>query len=220
MQIQLYHLQHSRSQRIVWLLEELGLDYEFIVHQQSQAQHKYPLLILQNYKNEQSELSETASICHFLCEREKQLIIETNQSTYWNFCYFQHFADASLMPLLLMKQLYTQTAQRTPWLFRWVSLSFKYAINRFYLVPELHQHLHKIEKHFKDHTYVANHFSYADILLWFPLKACSYALNDFEQYPEIHRYLNQLENRPAFQSAQQKGQWNEHTFKNYWTITQ
>lgn len=79
MQIQLYHLQHSRSQRIVWLLEELGLDYEFIVHQQSQAQHKYPLLILQNYKNEQSELSETASICHFLCEREKQLIIETNR---------------------------------------------------------------------------------------------------------------------------------------------
>ena len=220
MHLQLFHLQHSRSQRIVWLLEELQQPYQLITHQVSQVAHKYPYLILKHDIDQQLTLTETSAICHFLCQREQQLLINADQNDYWHFCYFQHFSDASFMPLLLMKQLYAQTTQRTPWLFRWLSLSFQYSINRFYLAPELHQQLKQLEIHFSQHNYAASSFSYADILLWFPLKACRYAIKDFAQYSALVDYINRLESRPTFQAALQKGEWNESTFKDYWTITQ
>ncbi|ANF81432.1 hypothetical protein A3K93_03960 [Acinetobacter sp. NCu2D-2] len=220
MHLQLVHLQHSRSQRIVWLLEELQQPYALITHHVSQTHHKYPYLILKHNTHQERALTETSAICHYLCQHAQQLLIHIDQNDYWDFCFIQHFADASLMPLLLMKQLYAQTTQRTPWLLRWVSLSFQYSINRFYLTPELHQHLKQLDMHFSRHEYAAFSFSYADILLWFPLKACRYALKDFAEYAALVDYLNRLESRPAFQAALQKGEWHKSTFKHYWAITQ
>ena len=53
-----------------------------------------------------------------------------------------------------------------------------------------------------------------DILMWFPLLACSQNLKQFEH---IQRYLQQIENRPAFKTALIKGQWSASTFQTYWT---
>ena len=218
MHIQLYHLQNSRSQRIVWLLDELGLDYQLIIHAASQGQHKYPRLILGD--NQQQELNETSAITHYLCHQHKKLIICPNSIHFWTFSLYQYMSDASLMPLLVMKQVYQHTVARTPWLLRWVSFSFKYSINRFYLEPELHNQLEQINHHLAKYDYVAGEFSYADILLWFPLNACRYALKHFEHYPAITAYLDRLANRPAFQSACHKGEFDEATFKHYWSISQ
>ena len=63
-------------------------------------------------------------------------------------------------------------------------------------------------------------FSYADILLWFPLHACTHAYPDFQAYNALERYLRQIKSRPAFQAALLKGQWSADEFQRYWEITQ
>lgn len=185
----------------------------------SQGQHKYPRLI---YSENQHflELSETTAIAHYLCQRLNKCTLNSEHSKFWAFSFYQHMSDASLMPLLLIKQVYQQTVVRTPWLVRWVSLGYQYGINRFYLNPELHQQLELIHQHLEHHDFIADQFSYADILLWFPLKACSYALPDFNQYQAITTYLARLASRPAFQSACRKGEFDEAKFKHYSGATQ
>ena len=68
-------------------------------------------------------------------------------------------------------------------LVRFVSLAFQSSFNRAYLNPELHRQLKEIDTHLSTHSYFAGDvFSYADILMWFPLYAASYATPQFAQY--------------------------------------
>lgn len=63
--------------------------------------------------------------------------------------------------------------------------------------------------------FAGDQFTTADILMWFPLLACSQKCSQFKN---IQRYLTQIENRPAFKNALIKGQWSASTFQTYWAI--
>ena len=211
----LYHLKNSRSQRIVWLLEELALDYQLEIHEQSQNQHKYPLLKT-SYNSNIQDMTESSAICHFLCQQHNQLLIPPSNDEFWSFSFYSHFADASLMSNLAMQQVFRQIVLRTSFLVRWVSCTFQYGIRRHYLEPELQKYLQQMNQHFSQRTFIAGTFSYADILLWFPLKAASYAHGHFQEYPALHAYLERLEQRPSFQTALIRGQWSAAVFESYW----
>ena len=225
MTIQLYHLPNSRSQRIVWLLEELGLDYELDIHlehtQTTNGQAlKFPTLLIQQNAQNQLKLTETSAIAEYLCQQQQKFIIHPNHQGDWNFCFYQHYADASFMPNLALKQVFSQIAQQTPWLVRFVSLAFKMAFNKGYLNPEIAQQLQQINLHLTRYTWVAgDDFTYADILLWFPLHASAYAYPDFAHYPALVNYLQQIKSRPTFQASLQKGQWSADLFQQYWQMT-
>ena len=223
MSITLYHLPNSRSQRIIWLFEELDIHYELEVFQQNQSSSKvdvdkFPTVHLHN---ENLWLRESSAIGEYFSQHQQKLIIPTHDQNYLDFCYFKNFADSSFMPNLALKQVFAQIAQQTPWLFRMVSLLFKKAFNHAYLNPEIKQQLDTIEQHLADRMWFAGEaFSYADILMWFPLQACQHAYPQFEQYTVIQAYLARIHTRPAFQVALEIGQWSSTTFKSYWKITQ
>lgn len=219
----LYHLPNSRSQRIIWLFEELNIPYDLKVLQQDQLTpkahvDKCPTIHL---SDENLWLRESSAIAEYFCQQQQKLTITTHEQNYWDFCYFKNFADASFMPNLALKQVFAQIAQQTPWLFRVVSLLFKKAFNHAYLNPEIKQQLDTIEQHLADHTWLASDvFSYADILMWFPLQACQHAYPHFAKYTAIQAYLARIHTRPAFQVALEKGQWSSKNFQHYWQITQ
>lgn len=219
----LHHLPNSRSQRILWLLEELKLDYElqiYIDKNNADAKLKFPTLSVQKNDTAQT-LTESSAIAEYLAQHQQQLVLSAQDEHYWHYCFYLHFADASFMPNLALKQVFAQIAQQTPWLVRFVSLAFKAAFNRGYLNPEMKQQLNQLNTHLQQHSWLAgDQFSIADILLWFPLHASQYAHPQFSDYPALIEYLKQIKSRPAFQTALQKGHWSAEKFQRYWQITQ
>ena len=125
------------------------------------------------------------------------------------------------MPNLALKQVFQHIKQQTPLVVRFVSLAFQSAFNHAYLNPELHRQLKEIDTHLSAYAYFAGDvFSYADILMWFPLYAASYATPQFAQYQSIQHYFTQIQSRPAFNAAMTCGQWSASYFEHYWSITQ
>ena len=219
----LHHLQNSRSQRILWLLEELGLSYKLKLYDATQARQtnlKFPMLDI-SHDTQAIRLTESRAIIEYLCQLQQKLIIQPDHVEYWNFCFYKNYSDASLMPNLALKQVFQHIKQQTPLLVRIVSLAFQGAFNHAYLNPELHRQLKEIDIHLSTHSSFAGEvFSYADILMWFPLYAASYATPQFAQYNSIQHYFTQIQSRPAFNTAMTRGQWSASYFEHYWSITQ
>ena len=232
MHIRLFHKTNSRSQCILWLLEELKLDYELVFcdnnpSDQNLDQIKHPHRLakfptVQIYENEGSDvitLAETAAIADYLSYLFNELgIAQLSHQEIQHFYYWKNFAEATLMPDLALKQIFAAIVARTPWAVRFVSQLLKFGFDRGYLNHTLNQHLQMMDEHLKDHRYVAGQrFSIADLLLWFPLLACTQSNPAFESLAHIQRYLLQIQSRPAFQRALAKGQWSASTFQSYWS---
>ena len=232
MHIRLFHKTNSRSQRIVWLLAELKLDYELVFcdnnpSDQNSAHIKHPHLLakfptVQICENDGSDvitLAETAAIADYFSYLCNDLgIAQLTHQEIQLYYYWKNFAEATLMPDLALKQIFAAIVARTPWAVRFVSQLLKLGFDRGYLNHTLHQHLQMIDEHLKDHSYVAGQqFTIADLLLWFPLLACTQSNPAFESLAHIQRYLLLIQSRPAFQRALEKGQWSAVEFQSYWS---
>lgn len=225
MQIRLFHLQNSRSQRIIWFLEELGLNYELIIKYHSDVDEnknsphqlsKFPTIEIIE-QGEFSILAETSTILDYLSHLHPQLGQNNLLSQQLqNFYYWKNYCEATFIPDLVLKQIFHQIVQRTPFPIRFIPKLLKYGFDQGYLNQSLQRQMNMIDKHLEHHLWFAgDQFTIADILMWFPLLACSQ--ND-SQFKHIQRYLAQIENRPAFKNALIKGQWSASTFNAYWTI--
>ncbi|MEB7640841.1 glutathione binding-like protein [Acinetobacter pittii] len=224
MQIRLFHLQNSRSQRIIWFLEELGLNYKLIIKYHSDEDKnnnsphqlsKFPTIeIIEQGKT--SILAETSAILDYFSHLHSQLGPDSLSSQQLqNFYYWKNYSEATFIPDLVLKQIFHQIAKRTPFPVRFVPKLLKYGFDQGYLNQSLQRHMNMIDKHLERHLWFAgDQFTTADILMWFPLLVCS---PNYRQFKHINRYLAQIENRPAFKNALIKGRWSASTFNAYWT---
>ncbi|AUT35108.1 glutathione S-transferase family protein [Acinetobacter pittii] len=224
MRIRLFHLQNSRSQRIIWFLEELGLNYELTIKDHSgidkdkNSPHqlsKFPTIeIIEQGKT--SILAETSAILDYLSHLHPQLGPNSLLSQQLqNFYYWKNYSEATFIPDLVLKQIFHQIVKRTPFPVRFIPKFLKYGFDQGYLNQSLQRQMSMIDKHLEHHLWFAgDQFTTADILMWFPLLACS---PNYRQFKHIQRYLAQIENRPAFKNALIKGRWSASTFKAYWT---
>lgn len=224
MRIRLFHLQNSRSQRIIWFLEELGLNYELTIKDHSgidkdkNSPHqlsKFPTIeIIEQGKT--SILAETSAILDYLSHLHPQLGPNSLLSQQLqNFYYWKNYSEATFIPDLVLKQIFHQIVKRTPFPVRFIPKFLKYGFDQGYLNQSLQRQMSMIDKHLEHHLWFAgDQFTTADILMWFPLLACS---PNYRQFKHIQRYLAQIENKPAFKNALIKGRWSASTFKAYWT---
>ncbi|TDM62450.1 glutathione S-transferase [Acinetobacter sp. KU 011TH] len=224
MQIRLFHLKNSRSQRIIWFLEELGLNYKLIIKYHSdedknnKSPHqlsKFPTIEIIEQK-QISILAETSAILDYLSHLHPQLGPNNLSSQQLqNFYYWKNYCEATFIPDLVLKQIFHQIVKRTPFPIRFIPKLLKYGFDQGYLNQSLQRQMKMIDKHLEHHLWFAgDQFTTADILMWFPLLACS---PNYRQFKHIQRYLAQIENRPAFKNALIKGRWSASTFKAYWT---
>ncbi len=230
MQIQLYHLSCSRSQRIVWLLEELNLPYELIICNQENTHEapdnlktihplgKVPILTFKNNTNTPIILAESASICQFLSRHFQQFDIDcTSLRTQADFDYWLHFSESTFLSNLVLKQVLYQMKCKTPFPVRFITHFIKQGLDYGFLNHTLHDYFKMTNQHLATQPYFAGqNLSIVDILMWFPLLACSHAHVDFQRYSHVQHYLQQIENRPAFQRACIKGEWSTAQFQHYW----
>ncbi|MEB6480767.1 glutathione S-transferase family protein [Acinetobacter vivianii] len=230
--LKLYHLSNSRSQRIVWLLEVLQLDYKLIFCERTHNGEaptwlkdihplgKVPILVDDTHSPPQV-LAETSAILESLLANKQphqlQPVDSANQQQYF---YWKNFADATLMPNLALKQIFSRMVDRSPFFARPLIKIIKRAFDQQFLNPALYQQMTLIEQHLATHTWFAGEkFSAADIMMVFLVEALLDLIPDNTQFSATFNYMQQVQSLDSFQAAQIKGHWNSNEHQVYWSKT-
>lgn len=211
--ITLHHLDQSRSFRILWALEELAQDYQVKFYKRlptlaapPELKLVHPLAKAPILTDDDQTIVESAVILQYLQESydtaqkfKPQAKKDQQQYRYW-----MHYAEGSLMPLLVMQLVMSNVPKHVPWLIKPVAHKITAGVKAEFIHPRLKDHIAYLEDYLSRHEYFAGSFSFADIQMWFPLDAIQSRTSG--SYPHIAKYLKRLEERPAFQRARFKEQ--------------
>lgn len=213
--ITVHHLNNSRSQRILWLLEELETPYQIKLYQREKTmlapdslKKVHPLGKSPVITDGNRVIAESGAILEYLAEHydaENRLKLTTEderiESRYW-----LHYAEGSLMPLLVMKLIFSRMGEApVPWLLRPVGRAFGKGVQKAFLDKLLATHREFIEQHLAGNEWFAgSRFSIADVQMSFPLQALS-ARGGAGDSPAIQGWLKKVQSRAAWQRALQKG---------------
>lgn len=176
----LHHLEQSRSFRILWALEELGLDYRIQFYRRlpnfsgpPELKAAHPLGKAPVLTDGGQGIAESAVILQHLQESYDAagLFKPADASARQQYRYWMHYAEASLMPLLVMQLVMNNVPQHAPWLIRPVARKISAGVKAGFVQPRLKDHIEFLEGYLAEHDYFAGQFSFADIQMSFPLQA-------------------------------------------------
>ena len=212
-----HHLNNSRSQRVLWLLEELGLDYAIKPYQRDpktmlappELRAVHPLGKSPVISDGELTLAESGAIIEYLAERygEGSLIPAHGTPQRLRCNYWLHYAEGSAMPPLLLKLVFrrVETAP-APFFVKPVAKGIARKVQRSFIDPQLKLHLDYLEGELgKAEWFAGDAFSVADIQLSFPLEAFAARGGLDSSYPRLSAFLQRIHARPAYQRALQNG---------------
>ncbi len=210
-----HHLNNSRSQRVLWLLEELGVPYE-IVRYQRQANMLAPRELSVIHPLGKSPvitdgvntIAESGAIIEYIVGNygEGRLIPPPNTPERLRYTYWLHYAEGSAMPPLLMKLLFTLMPRRSPMLLRPLVGKIAREALTTLVNPQLKQHMAFWETELtKNEWFAGIDFSAADIQMSFPLEAAAARAGLSDHHPKAMAFLKRIHARPAYQRALDKG---------------
>ena len=212
-----HHLNNSRSQRVLWLLEELGLAYEVKRYERDPKTMLAPASLRQVHPlgkspvltDEALTLAESGAIVEYLVERYGQgrLVPPPATSERLRYTYWLHYAEGSAMPPLLLKLVFDRLEQSPmPFFMRPVAQVLVNRTKRSFIEPQLVQHLDYLEAELgKSLWFAGNEFTAADIQMSFPLEAAAARAGLNESRPNLMRFLKRIHTRPAYQRALERG---------------
>lgn len=215
--MKLHHLNNSRSQRILWLLEELEVPYELVCHQRNsetllappELQQVHPLGKAPVLEDGQQVLAESALIIEYLVSRygEGRFVPATDSDEYWTCRYWLHYAEGSLMPFLLLALVMNKVKTTPmPFLVKPVAARIADGVMTRFVRPNLDRHLSWVEQHLTNRIWFASDEpTMADFQMSFPLEAALSRTASADQYPAIAGWLKRVHARPAWKRAEQKG---------------
>ena len=211
----LHHLNLSRSQRVLWALEELHLPYEIVRYQREPTmlapaalQKVHPLGKSPVLEDDGRVLAESGAILEYLQENydPDSRLKPASPEARIQYRFWLHYAEGSLMPLLLMKLVFNQLGKSpVPVGLRTVGKLLGKGIQKTWLNKQLATHAAFIESHLAEHTWFAGEqMSMADIQMIYPAFAL---LSRGEQgaLPHLGRWKQRVEALPAWQKAISQG---------------
>jgi glutathione S-transferase len=217
--IVLHHLEQSRSQRILWLLEELGLPYEIkhysrnpktlLAPPELHAVHalgKSPVIT-----DNGLTVAESGAIIEYLTQRygpssATPLVPPADTPQRMQYTYWLHYAEGSLMPPLVMTLVFNRIESAPmPFFIRPIAKGIVKQVRSAFLNPTLESHIAFIEQHLNDNTWFAGEaFSAADIQMSFAVEALASRGNVGQRCPKISNWLKRIHAMPAYQRAMAK----------------
>ena len=181
--ITLHHLNNSRSQRVLWMLEELGVAYQIQRYQRDAKTMLAPAALRRVHPLGKSPvlsdtdlvLAESGVIIEYLAHTygAGQFAPSPEAAEYWRYQYFMHYAEGSLMPPLLLKLVFNKiNSTKMPFFAKPIVQAVVKKTNQQFIQPQLKLHLDFLESELAQRPWFAGaQFSAADIQMSFPLEA-------------------------------------------------
>ena len=198
--ITIHHLSTSRSERIVWLAEELGIPYRMKWHQR-EANGAAPAALREVHalgkapvvEDDGLVLAESGAIVEYLAQRHGggRLSVKPEAPEYPGFLYWMHFAEGSLMTLMLIALVLSRVPEA------------KDGPVQKRIARRLQDMLAFVDARLAGHAYFAgNQFTTADIMMSFPFTTMKRYLDlDLSPFTQVGEWLARIEARPAYAKA-------------------
>ena len=213
--IVVHHLNNSRSQRVLWLLEELALPYEVRHYQRNAATNLAPPELLQVHPLGKSPVitdgditvAETGAIVEYLVDRAGGRLRpapgtpEQRRYTYW-----LHFAEGSAMTPLLLTLILRRIRKAGPFFVKPITRRIADTVLDSFVTPNIQRQLAFMESELGGRPWFAgNDFSAADVMMSFPLEVAAVRGGLDTRYPRLNEFLARIHARPAYQAALPRG---------------
>ena len=214
--ITVHHLNNSRSQRVLWLLEELGLPYE-IKHYQRNAQTMlappellavHPLGKSPVLTDEGATVAETGAIVEYLLDRHGSLLRPAaGTPEHLRYRYWLHFAEGSAMtPLLLMLVMNRVATAKMPFFAKPIARGIANKVLDASARPNMNRMLDFMEAELgRSDWFAGREITGADIMVSFPLEAAAQRAGLNQSRPKLMAFLERIHARPAYRRALERG---------------
>ncbi len=214
--ITVHHLNNSRSQRVLWLLEEIGTDYTIEKYMRDAQTMRAPASLKAVHPLGKSPVitegdvtvAESGAIVEYLVDTHApHLKPEAGTPAHRAYVYWLHFAEGSAMPPMLIRLLVDQISKaKMPFFAKPIAKSIVARLRGF-VDPEITNIFRYIEDVLGQSEWLAgDSFTAADIQMSFPLEAAAARAGiDKATYPNIHAWLDKIHARPAYARALEKG---------------
>ena len=223
--ITVHHLETSRSQRILWLLEELGVPYELKVYARDKATKLAPPELKKIHPLGKSPVitdggvvvAESGAIIEYLVETYganasasgdlAQLQPARGTAAYRQCRFWMHYAEGSLMNWLVMKLVFmTIPKQPMPFFVKPIAKALCGTVQAKLIDPNVNTALAFMEQHLAQNTWFAGEqLSMADFQMSFAVEAALSRANNAAVYPHLQAYRQCMQARPAYQRGIAKG---------------
>lgn len=212
-----HHLNNSRSQRVLWLLEELGLDYEVKRYERDpktmlapeSLRKVHPLGKSPVISDGDLTIAESGAIVEYLVDRygKDRLAPQPGTPERLRYTYWLHFAEGTAMPPLLMKLVFDRIESGPmPFFVKPVAKAIAGKVKSSFIAPNIKRNLDYMEAELGKHAWFAGDaFSAADIQMSFPLEAAAARGGLDTSYPKLKQFLERIHQRPAYQRALERG---------------
>ena len=212
-----HHLNNSRSQRVLWLLEELGLEYDVKRYQRDPHTMLAPPELLAVHPLGKSPvitdggltIAESGAIVEYLVERYGNGRLRPAPGTpeRLRFTYWLHYAEGSAMPPLLMKLIFDRIETGPmPFFVKPIARAIARKVKSSYIEPQITRHLDFMEGELaKSDWFAGAEFTAADIQISFPLEAAAARAGLNQSRPRLMNFLTRIHQRPAYLRAVERG---------------
>ncbi|APX93380.1 glutathione S-transferase [Halomonas sp. 1513] len=211
--IKVHHLENSRSQRVVWLLEELGAEYQIVTYRRdpktllapASLKQVHPLgksPVISDEAHDGRVIAESGAIIEYLVERfdGSDLVPAMGSDERLRYRFWLHHAEGSAMPPLVMSLVFSMLGKPpVPALIRPIGKLLGQGVQQKFLAPQIEDLLALWESELTRSSWFAGEtFSAADIQMSFPLLAAEMR-HGLDRYPAIKAALARIRERPAYQ---------------------
>jgi glutathione S-transferase len=214
--IVVHHLNNSRSQRVLWLLEELGLPYELRRYEREASglapktlEAVHPLGKSPVLTENSLTLAESGAILEYVVETHGggRLVPPAGTPERIAYRYWMHYAEGSAMPPLLLKLVFDRIeSSRMPFFAKPIAKGIAGKVKATFVQPQLDRHLDFMEASLGAHPWFAGPaFTAADIQMSFPVEAAKSRAGLDARRPRLMDFLERVHARPAYQRALERG---------------
>ena len=213
----LHHLENSRSQRILWLLEELGIEYKVKKYKRDKETQLAPPEMVKVHPlgkspvvtDDELTVAESGAIIEYLLGNygDGNLVPAEGTPERLAYTYWMHYAEGSLMPFMVLSLIMNkiETAPM-PFFIRPVAKGIVGKVKSGYLDTNVQRNLEFLESTLENSSwFCGEEFTAADIQMSFPLEAAEVRASLDSNYPQLAGYLTRIRQRPAYQAALKKG---------------
>jgi glutathione S-transferase len=215
--ITVHHLNNSRSQRVLWLLEELGLVYDVMRYERNprtmlappELRAVHPLGKSPVISDDGVTVAESGAIIEYLLERHGAGRLQPARGTpqRLRYTYWLHFAEGSAMPYQVLKLVCDRIANAPmPFFVKPVARGISGTLFKSFVGPNIQAQLDFMEAELgRSEWFAGDEFSAADIQMSFPLEAATQRSGLDARWPRLQAFVQKIHARPAYRRALERG---------------